>query len=95
MKKSVKNIKKGDRVKVIFSVGPAHPIYKTEVEAIIECVNGGYDGRQVYAHTVEPVYHPADPKGLLCYSKNGKFLGYEERPAYSKVWEGYVECVIK
>lgn len=92
--KTYKNVKKGDKVTVVFSVGPAHPIYNKEVEAIVDFV-GGYDGRQIHAHTVKEVHHPVNPKGTLVYSKNGRFLGYEETAAYDEVWEGYVERVIK
>ena len=92
--KTYKDVKKGDKVTVVFSVGPAHPIYNKEVEAIIDCI-GGYDGRRVFAHTVEEVHHPADPEGILVYGKDGKFLGYEEREAYDEIWEGYVERIIK
>lgn len=92
--KTYKDVKKGDKVTVVFSVGPAHPIYNKEVEAIIDFV-GGYDGRQIHAHTVEEVHHPADPEGILVYGKNGKFLGYKEREAYDEIWEGYVEKIIK
>ena len=92
--KTYKNVKNGDKVTVVFSVGPAHPIYNKEVEAIVDFV-GGYDGRQIFARTVEKVHHPADPEGIFVYSKNGKFLGYKEREAYDEIWEGYVERVIK
>ena len=92
--KSLKNIKKGDVVKVIFSVGPKHPIYNKEVDAVIDFI-GGYDGHQVHAHTVEPVHHPADPEGIYCYTDDGKFIGFKERAAYDEIWEGYVEQVIK
>lgn len=92
--KTYKDVKKGDKVTVVFSVGPAHPIYNKEVEAIIDFV-GGYDGRQIHAHTVEEVHHPADPEGIYCYNKQGKFIGYKERPAYDEIWEGYVEKIIK
>lgn len=92
--RTYKDVKKGDKVTVVFSVGPAHPIYNKEVEAVIDFV-GGYDGRQIHAHTVEEVHHPADPKGILVYGKNRRFLGYKERAAYDKIWEGYVEQVIK
>ena len=92
--KTYKNVKKGDKVTVVFNVGVAHPIYNKEVEAVIDFV-GGYDGRQIHAHTIEKVHHPADPEGILVYGKDGKFLGYQEREAYDEIWEGYVERVIK
>ena len=92
--KTYKDVKKGEKVTVVFSVGVAHPIYNKEVEAVIDFV-GGYDGRQIHAHTVEAVHHPENPEGILVYGKNGKFLGYKTTPAYDKIWEGYVERVIK
>ena len=92
--KTYKNVKKGDKVTVVFNVGVAHPIYNKEVEAIVDFV-GGYDGRQIHAHTVEKVHHPENPEGILRYGKNGRFLGYEKTAAYDEIWEGYVERVIK
>lgn len=92
--KTYKDVKKGDKVTVVFSVGVAHPIYNQEVEAIVDFV-GGYDGRRVHAYTVAPVHHPADPEGIYCYNEQGEFIGYKERPAYDAIWEGYVEKIIK
>lgn len=80
--------------KVIFSVGPAHPLYNQPVDAYIEHENCGFDGRRVLARTVEPVYYPEDPEGLFVYDKDWNFKGYKTRPAYSKVWSGYVEQVL-
>ena len=80
--KTYKDVKKGEKVTVVFSVGVAHPIYNKEVEAVIDFV-GGYDGRQIHAHTVEAVHHPENPEGILVYGKNGKFLVLIERGSLS------------
>lgn len=80
--------------KVIFSVGIAHPLYNKSVDAYIESENCGYDRRRIYAHTVEPVHYPEDPQGLLVY-KGDKFIGYKTKPAYSEVWQGYVDKIVK
>ena len=79
---------------VIFNVGVAHPLYNKSVKAEIITKNGGYNGKQIYAKTIEEVYYPEDKCGLLVY-KNGKFVGYETRPAYSEIWEGWVEQIVK
>lgn len=79
---------------VIFSVGVAHPLYEKAVMAEIISSSCGYDGKQIYAKTVEEVYYPEDKKGILVYDKKGKFIGYEVRPAFSEIWEGYVESVV-
>lgn len=88
----MKNVKKGDKLMVVFSVGAAHPIYNTPVEAIVDFV-GGYNGKQIHAHTVNPVHHPENPKGLLVYNE-GCFVGYETKPAYDQIWEGYIEKIV-
>ena len=80
--------------KVIFFVGPAHPLYNKVVEARIIRTNCGYNGRQCYAITKDEVYHPADPRGILVYNR-GTLVGFERREAYSEKWEGYVEKVIE
>lgn len=78
---------------VIFSVGVKHPLYNTPVQARIINSHCGYNGRCILAETVEPVHYPEDPEGLLIFSK-GKFVGYETRAAFDKIWNGYVEKVL-
>lgn len=79
---------------VIFNVGVTHPLYEKPILAEITSSTCGYNGRQIYAKTVEEVYFPEDKKGIGVYDKNGKFIRYEVRPAFSKIWEGYVKSVI-
>lgn len=81
--------------KVIFSVGVNHPLYNKVVEVNIITKNGGYNGRCIYAETVEEVYYPTDPQGILLFDKNDNLIGYKERKAYSKKWDGWVEKVIE
>jgi len=77
---------------VIFSVGEKHPLYQKPVQAVIESRYCGYDGRQVYAHTSEPVHYPADPEGIMVFETGtDRFLRYKERPAYDEVYSGYVD----
>lgn len=78
--------------KVIFSVGTKHPLYNKEVEAEIISESSGYNGKCVYAKTVEPVYHPKNDKGLLVF-KNGKLVGYKPREAFEEIWKGYCRLV--
>lgn len=86
------SIKKGDKISVKFSVGVNHPLYGKWVEAIVDFV-GGYDGKQIHATTVKEVYHEYDPKGLLVYDEDGRFIGYQPRAAYSEVYSDYVDEV--
>lgn len=78
--------------KVVFSVGVNHPLYNKEVEAEIISEHTGYDGNQVYARTVKPVYWPEDEKGILVY-EHGKFVGYEKKEAHEEIHKGYCELV--
>ena len=87
-------IKKGEKVTVVFSVGVEHPLYKKEVEAIVDFI-GGYDGKQIHCHTVEPVHYPEDPKGIYVYDRNDNFIGYKNREAYDEIWEGYIDELVK
>lgn len=80
--------------KVIFSVGVAHPLYNKVVDAYIHTECGGYNGRCVYAETVEEVYYPEDPKGIRVYDENNRFLRYKTRPAKSEIWKGYCDCIV-
>lgn len=79
--------------KVIFTFGPAHPLYNKVVDAYIETEHGGYDGRRVHAHTVEPVFFPEDPEGIFLYDKDWNHIGYRTSPAFSKVVSGYCKLV--
>lgn len=79
--------------KVMFSFGPKHPLHNKVVDAYIETEHGGYDGRRVYAHTVEPIYFPEDPEGILVFDKDWNHIGYKTRAAYSQVVEGYVKLI--
>lgn len=89
----VKNLKIGDRVNVVFSVGVAHPLYKTITEAEIIGF-GGYNGHGILAKTIKPVYHPEDPKGIHVFDNDGNFIRYEVRPAFEKIWDGWVEEIV-
>ena len=91
--KTLENVKVGDVVTVIFSTGPAHPLYKKPTLARINGI-GGYNGKCVSAETLEPVYHPEDPEGLLVFDDNANFLRYEVRPAFEKIWDGWVEEIV-
>jgi hypothetical protein len=88
------NVKVGEVVNVVFSTGDKHPLSNKVVPARITLI-GGYNGKCIEAETLKPVHHPEDPKGILVFNKNGKFLRYEVRPAYDKVWKGWVDKVIK
>ena len=79
-----------DIKKVIFSVGVKHPLYNREVKAEIISENAGYNGKCIYARTIEPVYYPKDDEGLLVF-KNGKFIGYKPKEAHTEIWQGYCE----
>lgn len=88
-----KDIKQFPIKKVIFSVGVAHPLYNKPVNAYIESERCGYNGKCVFAHTVEPVYYPEDPKGIFVYDKDWNFLHYKTSPARSEVWHGFCQIV--
>lgn len=87
-----RNVKVGDVVTVIFATGPAHPLYNKPTRARINGI-GGYNGKCISAVTLVPVHHPADPKGIFVYDENDNFLRYEMRPAFDKIWEGWVERI--
>lgn len=91
--KTLENVKVGDVVKVIFSTGPAHPLYKKPTLARINGI-GGYNGKCVSAVTLKPVYHPEDPKGIRVFDNDGNFIRYEVRPAFEKIWDGWVEEIV-
>lgn len=81
------------KAKVIFSVGVSHTLYEKEVCAVILNENCGFDGRQVYARTVEPVHFDEDPEGIIIFNKWGSIIGFEKKPAYDKIYEGYCKVV--
>lgn len=89
-----KNVKVGDIVNVLFSVGYAHPLTNKVVKAEIIHI-GGYNGKCIEAKTLELVHHPENPQGILCYDKYGKFLGFKTAPAYDEFWTGWVKEVIE
>ena len=89
------NVKVGDVVNVVFKTGPAHPLFDKVVPARINEVNAGCYGDGIWAETLEPVYHPEDPKGIHVFDNKGKYLRSEFRPAFEKIWEGWVDKVIK
>lgn len=88
------NVKVGEVVNVVFSTGGKHPLSNKVVPARITLI-GGYNGKCIEAETLEPVHHPEDPKGILVFDKNWNFSHYKTRPAYDKVWKGWVDKVIK
>lgn len=79
---------------VKFSVGVAHPLFDKFVEAEIISENAGYNRSCVYARTIKPVLWEEDKSGIMVF-KNGNFVGYETRAAYSEIWEGYVDEIKK
>jgi hypothetical protein len=81
--------------KVIFSVGVEHPLYNVVVNANIITTNCGYNHNCVIAETIEGVYYPSNPKGLLVFNSNGELVGYRERKPFSEKWRGYVEKIIE
>ena len=87
------NVKIGDVVNVIFSVGVAHPLYKKVVKAKITRI-GGYNGKCIEAETLETVHHPENPVGIFVYDKNWNFIGYKTAPAYDEIWNGWVDEII-
>jgi hypothetical protein len=91
--KNMKNVKVGDIVDVIFSVGVAHPLYNKVVKARVTMI-GGYNGKCIEASTIELVHHNEDPKGIHIYDKNWNFVGYETKPAYDEIWIGWIDKVI-
>lgn len=72
-----------------FSVGKAHPLYGKTVKAEVLSENCGYDGRQIYARTVDDVLFEGMEANV--FDRNGKFLRTEKVPSYAKKWEGYIE----
>jgi hypothetical protein len=72
------------KAKVIFSVGVSHTLYEKEVCAVILNENCGFDGRQVYARTVEPVHFDEDPEGIIIFNKWGSIIGFEKSPLMIK-----------
>lgn len=89
----VRNLKVGQVVTVIFSVGPAHPIHNVPTRAIITRI-GGYNGRCVECTTVEPVHHPEDPEGISVFDKDWNFLHFKTRPAFDEVWCGWIDSIV-
>lgn len=88
---NMKEVKVGDKVRVIFSVGIAHPLYNKVVDAEITMI-GGYNGKCIEAKTIEPVHHPEDPEGIFVY-KNNKLVGCKARSAFDAIHTGWVEEV--
>lgn len=76
--------------KVIFCVGPAHPLYQKPVLAEIQ-TGYGYNGKQIYGKTIGKVYYPENPKGTFRFDKDGKFLGYVVAEACCEYHEGYCD----
>ena len=72
-----------------FSVGKAHPLYGKTVKAEVLSENCGFDGRQIYARTLDEVLF--EGMETYVYDRNGKFLRTETVPSYMKKWEGYIE----
>lgn len=91
--KTSTNVKVGDLVNVIFSVGVAHPLYNKPVKAKITGI-GGYNGKCILCETIEPVHHDENPHGILRYDKYDRFIGYETTPAYDEIWEGWIEKIV-
>lgn len=92
--KTVKNVNVGDVVNVVFKTGPAHPLFGKVVAAKIKEVNAGCYGDGIWAETLEPVLHPADPEGIHVFDNNGKYLRSEFRPAFEKICDGWVEKIV-
>jgi len=88
-----KNVKVGDKVTVIFSVGVAHPLYNIPTEAEVTCI-GGYNGKCIECKTLKPVHHRENPEGIHIYDKNWNFLRYETKEAYDEIWEGWIEKIV-
>lgn len=81
--------------KVIFIVGVNHPLFNKPVRAEIIPEKCGFNGKRIYARTIKPVHYRKNPKGILCYDKDHRFIGYKSTPAYDEIWEGYVESIVK
>ena len=81
--------------KVIFEVGVSHPLYNKVVEAKIITRSGGYNGKCIEAETLEEVYHPSDPKGIICFDNFCNIIGYKERKAFSEIWKGWVKEIVE
>ena len=79
--------------KVIFHVGEAHPLYNKVVDAEIISESAGYNGKSIYARTIEAVEFPENPEGSLVFN-NGKFIGFETTPAHSSIHEGYCALAV-
>lgn len=81
--------------KVIFNVGEKHTLYNKVVEAEIITRNGGYNKRTIEAITKEEVHFPSDPKGIFVMDEYGDIIGYKEREAYTKKWQGWVKEIVE
>ena len=75
-------------INATFSVGKAHPLYGKTVKAEVISENCGYDGKQVYARTVEDVLFTNRHANVY---KDGKFVKEEKLSDIRKKWEGYIE----
>lgn len=87
------NVKVGDKVTVIFSVGVAHPLYNIPTEAVVTRI-GGYNGKCIECKTLKPVHHDENPEGIFVFDKNWNFLRYETSKAYDEIWEGWIEKIV-
>jgi len=87
------NVKVGDKVTAIFSVGVAHPLYNIPTEAVVTRI-GGYNGKCIECKTLKPVHHPENPEGIFVFDKNWNFLRYETTKAYDEIWEGWIEKIV-
>ena len=75
-------------IEATFSVGKAHPLYGKRVKAEVIQENCGFDGKQIYARTVEDVLFTNRHANVF---KDGRFIGERKLPDIHEKWEGYIE----
>ena len=75
-------------IKGIISVGKAHPLYNKEIDLYVLDENIGYDNKQTWVRSVEPVVMEHE---IFIYDKHGKFLRTEKRPSTMEYIEGWLK----
>lgn len=90
-KKINDRLKSGDVCVVEFDVGEDHPLYKKQVEAVIDYVSGFY-GQDIHAHTTRKQFLPNAP----IINKWSRCRKEEEKPTGNsfQIYSGLVSNVI-
>ena len=84
-------LKSGDICVVEFDVGEDHPLYKKQVEAVVDYVSGFY-GQDIHAHTTRKQFLPKVP----ILNKWSRCRKEEEKPVGNsfQIYSGLVSNVI-